>query len=250
MIRPVIGITAWKRPLKTALDDAEVLHALAEPYAAAVRTAGGIPVLFPTGPSDEAAGMLDLVDGLIVSGGGDVAPGSYGRPDEGVSYDMNAEADAFELALIRHAESRDLPVLGICRGLQVLNVAFGGTLIQNLATPIHGSFSGMSGEEIMAARHEVVLEPGSTLAGIYGSERREVNNIHHQAIDVVADGFRAVAHAPDGVIEAIEAVGTWLAVAVQWHPERLDDPAEAVLFSSFVDAVRARLAEPGGVRFA
>jgi putative glutamine amidotransferase len=253
MTQPVIGITAWKRYLSPALDDAEVLHALADPYVQAIRRAGGVPIILPTTDASEAAVVLDVVDGLVLSGGGDMAPASYGHIEGDRIQDVNSEADSFEMALVRLAEARDLPVLGICRGAQVLNVAFGGTLHQDISvegSESHPLTTGWSGPRVIAARHRVLLESGSTLAGIYGTTERTVNSIHHQSIDAVADGFRIVATAPDGVVEAIEASGSWLALGVQWHPERLEAAEEQPLFAAFVDGVRTRLVEPGGIRFA
>ena len=252
MIRPVVGIGVWKRQLATPLGDGEVLHALADEYVSAVVRGGAVPVLLPGVSPEEVPTLLDLIDGLVLSGGGDVAPSAYGAEPDDTSSDVSEAADAFEFALIRHAEARDMPVLGISRGCQVLNVAFGGTLYQDVTSDdgVHRPMDGRSPEELRAARHEIVLSPGSTLAGIYSTERRSVNSLHHQGIETVADGFVATAVASDGLIEAIEATGTWTALGVQWHPERLDAQDELPLFRSFVDAVRSRIVEPGGVRFA
>ena len=252
MIRPIVGLAVWKRELPTALAEKETLHAIADYYVAAFRRAGAVPVLFPTLDAADVPSLLDLVDGLALTGGGDVSPETYESADRGLSNGVHEMTDAFELALVRHAESRDMPVLGICRGCQVLNVAFGGSLHQEITGTgdVHPTLEGLSREELVDARHPVALVEGSTLAGIYGVSERPVNTIHHQAIDRVADGFTPAAIAPDGVIEAIEATGAWLALGVQWHPERLPAAEEAPLFRSFVDAVRSRVIEPGGVRFA
>ena len=251
MIRPVVGIAVWKRSLSTSLGEHDVLHALADEYIQAVSRSGGIPILLPMTSPDDVPTMLDLLDGLILSGGGDVSSSSYGGVDDEGSIAVNEEADAFELALIRLAEARDMPVLGICRGCHILNVAFGGTLQQDITSPdgVHRPIEGASSEELMTARHDITIAAGSTLAGVYGTDHRVVNSMHHQAIDVVADGFHAVAMAPDGVVEAIEATGAWTAIGVQWHPERLASEVEAPLFRSFIDAVQSRIVEPGGVRF-
>lgn len=252
MYRPVIGVAVWKRQLPTALGERETLHALADPYVQSITRAKGIPVLLPSLTDEEVPALLDLIDGLVLSGGGDVAPSTYGAPDDGVSTAVDEDADSFETALVRHAEARDLPVLGICRGCQILNVAFGGTLHQDITEEgsAHGGLAGQTPDELLSARHEVAMVEGSTLAGVYGVERRMVNSIHHQAIDEVADGFSVAAVAPDGTVEAIEATGSWTALGVQWHPERMTAHEEAPLFRSFVDAVRSRIVEPGGVRFA
>ncbi len=251
MTRPVVGIAVWKRRLATLLADQEVLHALSDDYVQALLRAGAVPILLPTVTSAEVPTLLDLIDGLVLSGGGDVAPAAYGAVDDD-AFGVSEEADAFEFALIRHAESRDMPVLGICRGCQVLNVSFGGTLHQDVAGEegAHRPLGGRAPGELLAARHQIRLTSGSALAGIYGVEQRTVNSIHHQAIDSVADGFAISAVADDGLIEAIEATSSWTAIGVQWHPERLDPQEEAPLFRAFVAAVGTRIAEPGGIRFA
>ena len=251
MIRPVVGITVWKRRLSTSHGEADVLHAADDGYVQAVRRANAISILLPTTVPEDVPTMLDLVDGLVLTGGGDVSPTSYGAVNDGRSTAVSEHADAFELALIRVAEGLDMPVLGIGRGCQLLNVAFGGTLHQEITTAdgAHRPVDGQSPDTLKAARHDINLASGSALAGLYRSEHRTVNTAHHQAIDAVADGFRAVATAPDGVVEAIEATGAWTAIGVQWHPELLEADQEAQLFQLFVDAVRSRIVEPGGVRF-
>jgi putative glutamine amidotransferase len=158
-----------------------------------------------------------------------------------VSHGTDPGADRWELALARRAVERKVPVLGICRGAQILNVAFGGTLRQDIAadgsphppTPAEP-------EAVLALRHPVELAPGSRLARLYGAEERVVNTIHHQALDRVADALVPVAWAPDGVVEAVEARDPDVdVVAVQWHPEKIIDDGERALFADLVERARA-----------
>jgi putative glutamine amidotransferase len=235
MSAPVVGIVVWRRGLKTPLGDPEVLHALSDNYVRAFCDAGMIPLLIANGrPVEEATAVLDRVDGLALSGGGDVDPSSYGAENTH-SYDCDRRVDAWELALLGEARRRKVPTLCICRGIQILNVAHGGTLRQEILAPdtIHEPLSGKSGPEILAARHPVELTGGGRLASIYGADQLLVNTIHHQAIDGLGDNLAVEACAPDGTIEAVASKDpNWWCVGVQWHPERTDG-VDAPLFAAF-----------------
>ena len=241
MPAPIIGITTWRRPIPTQLGQGRPSHTIGVEYADAIIEAGGVPVLLP--PSTDPAAIIDRLDGLLLSGGEDADPTLYGaEPEAGKSY--SADRDEFESQLARLARERNLPTLAICRGLQVTNVAFGGSLVVDLpATDVHETV--VDGVEQLHRRHAVRFAPESMLAKAYGTQERIVNTIHHQAVDRVAEGFVATAHANDGVIEAIEATDGWPLLAVQWHPEKLSEPNEVqeeqLLFNSFLQTVKASL---------
>lgn len=219
-MRPRIAITTWRRALPTFLGEETDLYTLGAEYVISVAVAGTIPVLLPHLDPADVDEVLDAVDGLVVAGGGDVHPASYDAENT-ASKETDAGADASELALLRRARNRGVPTLAICRGMQLTNVAFGGTLQQDIgvAESVHEPVSD-DPDEVLAAMHPVDVVADSRLGSIVGGGQREVNTIHHQAIDRLAAGFRVVAWAPDGIIEAIEAEGPWPLVAVQWHPEK------------------------------
>lgn len=243
MSRPRIAITPWRRVLPTYLGERTVLDALDPAYADRVADAGGFPLIVPRPPAghvDELAGeVLELADGLLLSGGGDVDPASYGHPSERVE-DADPAADAWEVALVRAAARRRLPALGICRGAQVMAVAFGGALAQELAAEtLHQDLGALTPAEILAERHAVQVEPASALSALFGGRPvLHVNTIHHHA---VADpGALAVAAtAAGGLIEAVEPADGWPALGVQWHPEKMHEPEQRALFERLVHDARA-----------
>jgi putative glutamine amidotransferase len=208
-------------------------------YSVAISQAGGITILLP--PDDAVAEapdqVLDLIDGLILAGGADVDPASYGakpHPETGLTW---PERDRFELALAHRAIERDIPVLGICRGMQLLNVACGGTLDQHLpdtlGSDLHCHTVGTYSD------HGVTLDRGSRAAESVGGEHTEVKSHHHQGVDELGEGLVVSGRAdPDGVIEAIEMPDKRYVVGVIWHPEE-DERSRVV--GSFVEACRARV---------
>ncbi len=235
-------MTPWRRPLPTFLSDQTDLYTLGSEYPDAIAAAGGLPVILPHLDDGQADDVIDLLDGLDLCGGDDLDPQTYGAVDGGRTHGASARTDRWELALARRAVERELPILGICRGMQLLNVALGGTLVQDLSAP--GTPHPPTPDDpaaVMAQRHPITIRPGSRLAGIYGTEERVVNTIHHQGLDRVAEGLEPVAWAPDGVVEAVEAADPAVdLLAVQWHPEKIVDDGERPLFAAFVDQVRAR----------
>lgn len=240
MNRPLIGITA-----ASFHDQGRLYHRGYAPIAEAIAAAGGLPVYIPPGLDDDS--LRDLyarLDGLLLPGGPDVRPNLYGQPQHPASQGIDDPRDALELALARWAVRDDLPVFGICRGHQVLNVALGGTLMQDIPsqwdTPLTHDIH--DGQPRSTRLHEVSIAPGSHLASILGQTQIPVNSIHHQSVQEAAPGARVTASAPDGIIEALEVPGKQFALSVQWHPEDLysDDPVMARLFEAFVSAARER----------
>ena len=207
-------------------------------YIDAVMAAGGLPVLLPIGQRADAADAVAAVDGLLLCGGGDVDPGMYGAAAGPEVYGVDQARDRWELALATAARHAGVPVFGICRGAQILNVAAGGTLVDDVPTA-----TGMNHRDLPRDHefvHEVIMTSGSLLATICGSTRMGVNTLHHQAISEVGRGLQAVAWAPDGTVEAVEPTGGWSAIGVQWHPELLGDhPAQRALFSWLMSAAQA-----------
>jgi gamma-glutamyl-gamma-aminobutyrate hydrolase PuuD len=218
---PVIGLSAYSEPAQWAVWQAPAAL-LPMNYIDQVTEAGGVPVLLPPVPG--VASALGRLDGLILTGGGDVDPAGYGAPADPRTSRVQPDRDQAELELLAAALAESLPVLGVCRGMQVLNVARGGTLCQHLPDeaghrPAPGTFGS----------HRVRLAPGSRLASVLGPGRRQgltldVATAHHQGIDRLGDGLVPVAWAQDGLIEAVELAGQHpFVLGVQWHPEAGQD---------------------------
>ena len=241
--RPRILITCWRRPLATYLGEQTVLDTLDPAYAARVSEAGGLPLLLSRPPGDGGGmiyDLLDLADGLVLTGGGDVDPTSYGAGPEHVA-DVDEDADAWELALIVAARDRGLPTLAICRGAQLLAVAHGGRLAQRLAVSEgHRQLAGLDPEAILSARHPIAVAAGSRVERALGPGQFAVNTIHHHGISDPGE-LEVTATADSGaVIEAVEPRGGWPCVGVQWHPEKMVEPEQRGLFEQLVTAARER----------
>jgi putative glutamine amidotransferase len=219
--------------------------ALGMSYPRSVERAGALPVVLPPVDVEHVEALLERLDGLMLSGGPDIHPSAYGAAEHPALGPTERDLDAFELALVRAADARGMPILGVCRGLQMLNIARGGTLIQDIPDLIGEQIDHRQEKPGRVPTHEIVLETGSRLEGVMGRAEHEVNSFHHQAIDRLGEHLRVVARAPDGVIEGIEAPDRDFVVAVQWHAESLAEREDqAGLFSAFV-AAAARYAEAG-----
>ncbi len=239
-MKPIIGISAHPRIVEIATGPA-LLHTASRFYVDSVERAGGMPVILPVLDPDAVDYLLSAVNGILLTGGGDVAPSRYGAVPTADTHGVDPLRDAFEIRLIQAAIEADMPLLATCRGMQVLNVAMGGSLIQHVP---HAT--GQEHDRVDRwhdAVHRVKIEPDSHLAEALGATEVDVNSIHPQAVDQAAPGTRAVAWAEDDTVEAIEVPGSPHIVAVQWHPELLEDwPEQQGLFRQLVEhaAVRAR----------
>ncbi len=228
--RPVIGITTYVAPARWGPWD---LPAALVPlgYVSAVAAAGGQPILVPPAPEGREE-VLAIADGLIFCGGPDLDPAHYGQPRSEQTVHLAPERDAPELELMLAALARGLPVLGICRGMQVLNVALGGSLVQHLPAVVgHDGHATAPGHFDL---HPVATAPATRVGEILGGEA-VVHSGHHQGIDDLGRGLAASAWAPDGAIEAIELVGHRFVIGVLWHPEQGEDLR---LFQAMVEAGR------------
>ena len=247
VVPPLIGITTSEvrrrsdvHPLREG-DPPQAELALGMLYMRAVERAGGIPVvLSPLSESSAIEALLDRLSGICLSGGPDLDPTTYGAEPHPELGPVEPELDDFELQTARRADARGLPILGICRGAQAINVARGGTLLQHLPDRTDGTIAHRQAITGRETTHSVSVEPGSRLATILGRTTVDVNSFHHQAVEQLGRGLRTVAWASDGVIEGLEADGPELLVGVQWHAETLiDKPDHLALFEALVAAAAA-----------
>jgi putative glutamine amidotransferase len=215
---------------------------LNEAYVNATRSAGMAPLVLPPIAPSELEPILDAVCGVIITGGEDVNPAEYGAAPHPAAGPPHAERDACELGVAKLAKARGLPTLAICRGIQIVNVALGGTLVQDIPTEKPSKINHDRSKERATRLHAVSIERGSKLAAAVGESEISVNSSHHQSIDKLAPGLRLTAQAPDGIVEGVEWSGSdWWMLGVQWHPEELVDDAKAWdrgLFSAFAEQAR------------
>jgi putative glutamine amidotransferase len=244
--RPVIGLCAALERARWGAWDSQA-HLLPREYADAVQRAGGIALLLPPDPRaiEHPDELLDLLDGLLLAGGSDIDPAAYGEAAHPATTNVNPERDAFEIALAQRAVARDLPFLGICRGMQVLNVARGGSLLQHLPESHGHDHHRRTSGTFDGNDHQVRLASGSLAARAAGEEEHRTLSHHHQGVDRLGDGLVVTGHsALDDLPEAVELPGARFVLGVQWHPE-VDETSR--LIAALVDDARERAnARPGG----
>jgi putative glutamine amidotransferase len=238
--RPLIGISTSELRRSPGDRDAQQADperrelALGMRYLDAITRVGAVPVILAPIAPEALDALLDRLSGIVLSGGPDLHPSAYGREPHPELGPTEPDLDRFEISLVRRADARRLPTLGVCRGAQVLNVARGGTLHQHRT----GHRQSEPGDR---TTHAVRLRPRSTVASLLGCTSLDVNSFHHQAIDRLGDGLRIAGRAEDGIVEAIEDPARDFVVGVQWHAECLvDDATHRRLFAALVDAARLR----------
>ena len=239
-MQPIIGVSSGRRMVTSPVGETRA-HVLYTTYTGMIRRAGGLPIVLTPGPPEEAEAILGRIDGLLLAGGGDVDPARYGGYTHETVYAVDPLRDEFEVALARGAAERRLPTLAICRGMQITNVALGGTLIVDIGVTYPDALEHRRhGPAVVEPQHTVTVEPGSTTSKALGTDIVETNTIHHQALRDVAGGLRVTARAHDGIIEAVEPTDDdWPMWGVQWHPEYLgegDSPSLAIFEALVVAA--------------
>lgn len=207
-------------------------------YVEALRKAGAVTVLIPPQP-ENAAELMDELDGIVLAGGDDCDPAAYGEePHPTVDSPMDPRRQSNDLGLAKIARQRGVPTLGICLGMQVMNVAAGGTLVQDIPSQFETEIE-HSSEPEDRGRHDVIVEQGTRLGDILRERELNVNSSHHQAVGRVGEGLRVTAHAPDGIVEGLEDPKHPFYVGVQWHPEDMTgENSAATLFGAFLEAAR------------
>lgn len=234
--KPLIGVTTFRKDSGKGYQ----FLAVTEAYVQALVRAGAIPLMVPLGLAETDLDVLrSRLDGMLFTGGGDVDPARYGKPDNPAVYEVDPDRDRVEIHLVHEVIETNLPFLGICRGLQVINVALGGTLYTDIGDQFPGAirhdyWPGFPRDTIA---HPVRVEEGTALAKILVTPLHGVNSLHHQGIDDLAPGLRVSAIAPDGLIEAFELPEHPFGLAVQWHPEWLHgEDSMPALFEALVKA--------------
>jgi putative glutamine amidotransferase len=244
MSRPIIGITTGRRNLWNARSESQTAAvACSLAYPQSVERSGGAPVLLPRSDDEDViAAVMSAVDGLLLSGGGDVVSLLYGAEPHPKTTYQDPIRDRMEFQAVRLAMDRRLPILGICRGIQSLNVALGGTLVQDIGSELPGASQHYTRERETVLAHTIDIEPDSLLAKVLGTTTTAVNSWHHQAVGDVAEGLRVNCQARDGVIEGLEADDGGPILAVQCHPEACceDYPLFQKLFDWLVEEATRR----------
>jgi putative glutamine amidotransferase len=236
----IVAVTATSR-----MDEDSRRVRLAMSYIEALESAGLVPIVVPPlAIAESASAILSAVDGVLFTGGEDVNPARYGATPHPKLKAVNDERDSTEIALVREARRRRTPVLAICRGIQVVNVALGGSLIQDIGAECEGALDHDDGSPRKSRTHEISIEPGSVTERALGTTHCSVNSLHHQAVKEVSPELRVSATSSDGIIEGLEAKDPdWWMLAVQWHPEEMTDapePWDRGLFASFAEELEKR----------
>lgn len=210
------------------------------PYIRALQQAKAIPLLIPHMPKEDLLEILSKFDGILLPGGIDIDPVRFGEDPHPNCGEIDPLWDELDLTVAGWALEQGVPILAICRGIQVLNVAAGGTLIQDIPSQVTGPIKHSQDAPRWYATHDITIHPGSLLAKLVGDRSQRVNSFHHQAIRQVGSGLRVAASAPDGIIEAVEGTSSMFVLGVQWHPELMVDhyPAAQKIFDSFVQAAQ------------
>ena len=238
MSGPIIGVTAYRNLSRSGFSQ----FSASENYIQAVIQAGACPLMIPPGLNQEDLDdLLTHLDGILFSGGGDIHPHFYGSELHPLITDVDLERDRLELALLEKSLQQQMPVLGICRGFQLINIGLGGSLFEDIqdqkSQTIKHDYSPGWPRDYLA--HPVTLETGKFLAQLIGQTQIEVNSLHHQGIRRLAANLEVLGNAPDGILEAFQIQNYPYGVAVQWHPEEMrSDPGMRALFRSFVEAAR------------
>jgi len=236
-MKPIVGISAgydWTRNV----------YSIGEAYVKSVENSGGIPIIIPPTYNMDIEEILEKVDAIILSGGPDIDPALYGETPIPKMGQINPLRDKFEIELARKVVEKGKPLLAICRGIQVLNVAFNGTLYQDINTQIPKSIKHAwhtaTGTEVPPnyPTHTVILDKNSRIYSIFNKEVLKVNSFHHQAVKDLGKGFKATAWAEDGVIEAIEYNGSKFVIGVQWHPEWMWDSEMIKIFKALIEEAK------------
>jgi putative glutamine amidotransferase len=240
---PIIGISSMLLTVESGPLMDRKRSSVGHDYIEAIRLSGGIPLILPiVEDSNTIKEQIEVIDGLVLSGGEDVSPNLYHEEPGPKLGKTSPERDHYEVQLIQSAIERKKPILAICRGLQLLNVVFGGTLYQDIPSSIPSSLSHNQSESADFPTHKVTLQKNSKLHRILGEEGFLTNTIHHQAIKDLAFGLVASAHSPDGLIEGVESENDLFILGVQWHPELMykSHPPMQKLFHALVNASMVR----------
>ena len=230
--KPLIGLTPlW--------DKERARYWMFPDYMDCILRAGGMPVILPIcDSSNDLSTIINMLDGILFTGGPDIEPAEYGSTDDTGTVDVCEKRDAFELPLMRMARNLDIPTLCICRGIQILNVAMGGTVYEDIPAQYPTELLHMQRIPFSKASHIVRIEKGTIMHDLVNSDRIWVNSCHHQAIRRLASGLVVSGTAPDGLIEAVEFPNASFCLGVQWHPERLpqDNSSSKAVFDAFINA--------------